>query len=59
MTIESVNESAHTEAGNVASGPVLVAYDVERSYLQGNESLPVLRGVNLQVEAGEKLAIVG
>ena len=41
------------------SGPQLVAVDLHKSYRKGNYSVPVLRGVDLSVERGEFLAIVG
>src|SRR5476649_2277274 len=38
---------------------VLVAVDVCKSFRQGPETLEVLRGVTLDVAAGERVAIVG
>ena len=38
---------------------VLEAKDVERSFRQGPIDLQVLQGVNLNVGAGERLAIIG
>jgi lipoprotein-releasing system ATP-binding protein len=38
---------------------VLEASDIYKSFRQGPVTLPVLCGVNLRIEAGERLAIVG
>jgi lipoprotein-releasing system ATP-binding protein len=38
---------------------VLEASDIHKSFRQGPVTLPVLCGVNLRIEAGERLAIVG
>ncbi|MBK1834000.1 ABC transporter ATP-binding protein [Roseibacillus ishigakijimensis] len=38
---------------------LIEAHDLHRSYLLGKKSLEVLRGVNLQVEAGEKVFLCG
>jgi lipoprotein-releasing system ATP-binding protein len=42
-----------------ASSPVLVAQGVRKIFNSNNQSLEVLNGVDLMVEAGEKIAIVG
>lgn len=42
-----------------ASAAPLVATDVHRTYTLGGHQLPVLRGVNLQVAAGEKVFLCG
>ncbi|MDW8259609.1 MAG: ATP-binding cassette domain-containing protein [Gammaproteobacteria bacterium] len=39
--------------------PVLVAESLHRSFVQGSARVDVLRGVSLQVRAGERVAIVG
>jgi lipoprotein-releasing system ATP-binding protein len=39
--------------------PVLRCQALSRSYRQGDSLLPVLRGVSLRVEPGERIAIVG
>ena len=57
-----MNESAMSENAareNVISDLVLEARGVERSFRQGPIDLQVLQGVNLQVRAGERLAIIG
>jgi lipoprotein-releasing system ATP-binding protein len=41
------------------SDPVLEARDVQKSFTQGPVTLEVLQGVNMAVEAGERIAIVG
>ncbi len=37
----------------------LVVDDVHKSFLKGGQTLEVLRGASLKVDAGERLAIVG
>ena len=39
--------------------PIMHATDLSRHYRQGDVTLSVLSGVNLSIEAGEKVAIVG
>ncbi|OGT62453.1 MAG: lipoprotein ABC transporter ATP-binding protein [Gammaproteobacteria bacterium RIFCSPHIGHO2_12_FULL_45_12] len=41
------------------SNPVLACYDLEKTFVDGVSKVEVLRRVNLQVQAGEMLAIVG
>lgn len=41
------------------STPLLTLQDVEKSYTEGLSVLPVLRGINFEVFAGETLSIVG
>jgi len=43
----------------MTSKPVLVARDLARSYEQAGNDLSVLQGINLEIEKGEKLAIIG
>jgi len=43
----------------MTNSSVLVASDVNRSYQQGEEILPVLSGLNLTIDRGEKVAVVG
>ena len=43
----------------MTSKPVLVARDLARSYEQAGNNLSVLQGINLEIEKGEKLAIIG
>jgi lipoprotein-releasing system ATP-binding protein len=42
-----------------ASGPVLACRNVHKTFYQGREPVPVLLGVDLEVAAGERVAIVG
>ena len=39
--------------------PTLVAQDVVKKYVQGDADVPVLLGVDLKIEPGERVAIVG
>ncbi len=39
--------------------PIMQAIDLSRHYRQGDVTLSVLSGVNLRIEVGEKIAIVG
>ncbi len=41
------------------SGPVLVCQNLGKMFEMGNEKLQVLQQINLQVQAGERVAIVG
>ncbi len=41
------------------TGPVLVADNINRTYKQGDLSVEVLNGLSLQIEAGERIAIIG
>lgn len=38
---------------------MLEAWDVYKSYVQGQQSLPILEGINLSLKAGEVIAVVG
>ncbi|HEV7433243.1 MAG TPA: lipoprotein-releasing ABC transporter ATP-binding protein LolD [Steroidobacteraceae bacterium] len=42
-----------------AAGIVLQAHGVERRFQQGSTTLEVLRGLNLEVRAGERLGVIG
>src|SRR5258705_12819929 len=48
-----------TEVRLKAAGPVLCAQAVERRFQEGSTTLEVLRGLNLEVRAGERLGITG
>jgi len=48
-----------TEVQDSAAGSVLTARAVERRFQEGSTTLQVLRGLNLQVRAGERLGIIG
>ncbi|MFN7710303.1 MAG: ABC transporter ATP-binding protein [Holosporales bacterium] len=41
------------------SKPILDLKDIKRSFVQGGHTLEVLRGINLQIHAGEVVALVG
>ena len=42
-----------------AEGPVIACRDLRKSFYQGDVEVPVLTGVDLEVAAGERVAIVG
>ena len=46
-------------SSNTSRAPVLVCQQVSKSYRQGNLAVPVLTAVDFQVNAGERVAIVG
>lgn len=48
-----MNESSHT------APPVILAEGLSKHFMQGNVRVDVLRDVNLRVEPGEKVAILG
>ena len=41
------------------SEPVLAAAGLRKSFLQGSERIEVLRGLDLEVQPGERCAVVG
>lgn len=41
------------------SMPILQLKNIKRSFIQGGEKLEVLRGINLEIRAGEVVALVG
>jgi len=47
------------EAGDAASAPVISARAVDKSYPSGDEVLHVLQGTDLQIAAGERIAVLG
>lgn len=58
MTADKVRQG--TAASQAQTGEVLLQLqNVRRSYLQGGEETEVLHGINLNVRAGEMVAIIG
>jgi putative ABC transport system ATP-binding protein len=56
----ALESRAQTEAGDPASpAPIIETVDLVKEYPQADEPLRVLRGVDLKVEPGEFLAIMG
>jgi lipoprotein-releasing system ATP-binding protein len=47
------------EVQGITAGTVLAACGVERRFQEGSTTLEVLRGLNLEVRAGERLGIIG
>jgi lipoprotein-releasing system ATP-binding protein len=52
-----MTDSSHTESGTTAL--VLEATGLAKSFVEGSNTLQVLRDVNMQVARGERLAIIG
>src|SRR4249919_3827977 len=48
-----------TDSNGDAAGMVLEAHGVERRFQEGSTTLEVLRGLNLEVRAGERLGVIG
>ena len=48
-----------TDRHSEAAGIVLEAHGVERRFQEGSTTLEVLRGLDLQVRAGERLGVIG
>ena len=55
MNDQAVNTAAINSSRNV----VLSCVDVSKNYGQGNLAVSVLRGINMAISAGERVAIVG
>lgn len=52
--------STDTDSNNPDLNPVLIhIHDLGKSYLRGGQILPVLEGVNLDIRAGEFIALMG
>ena len=51
--------SSTARAAAQAPGPLLVMQGIEKSYAMGSELQPVLRGIDLTLERGEFLSILG
>lgn len=49
----------HNESLAGSEGPVLICRDLQRSFADAGNRLDVLCGVNLKIEPGERIAIVG
>ncbi len=45
--------------GSLSTEPILEAENIKRSFRDGSNIIEVLKGVNLRIEAGELIAIVG
>jgi len=48
-----------TNASSNSGQPVLLADNINRTYKQGDLSVEVLNGLSLQIDAGERIAIIG
>ncbi|HAT86643.1 MAG TPA: ABC transporter, partial [Rhizobiales bacterium] len=56
-TVENT-QPALEESRLIANDELLVLRDVQRSYIQADNELPILVGANLSVKAGEMVALV-
>lgn len=56
---ESVGPRGRDAASESASGPIVVAHNVHKTYLLGVEGVPALRGVSLSIDRGEWIMILG
>ena len=54
-----MSEHNRTEGGGLRTEMVISCRDLRKTYAQGDLSVPVLNGVNLEVKRGERIAIVG
>jgi lipoprotein-releasing system ATP-binding protein len=54
-----MNDSAPARTATQKASPVLCARDLVKHFRQGDVTLEVLRGVNLEIDRGERVAIVG
>ena len=60
ISVARRNRTQRTPAREMSSNPGLLwTRDLRKSYHKGSQQLPVLRGVNMTVGAGEFLAIIG
>ncbi|AMD00360.1 ABC transporter ATP-binding protein [Halomonas chromatireducens] len=55
----TVKESAMTQAANAKGKIMLACHDLTRIYREGPQDVTVLEGLELEVRAGERVAIVG
>ena len=53
------SETRSDEARDSATGPQIIVRDLHKSYRKARIEIPVLRGVDLCVEAGEFVSIIG
>ena len=54
-----MSNAAINRNGNTGDNTVLQASGIHKSYLQGPQPLHVLRGADLEIKSGERVAIVG
>ncbi|MET0356165.1 MAG: lipoprotein-releasing ABC transporter ATP-binding protein LolD [Cellvibrio sp.] len=54
-----MNNSAPVASPNASTTPVLTCANVSKHYGEGNLAVSVLRGINISIMAGERVAIVG
>jgi lipoprotein-releasing system ATP-binding protein len=59
MTAEPAAAPTTDRSADTATGPLLVAEDLEKDYRSGPELVKVLRGVSISLSPGEVVALVG
>jgi len=55
----AMNSEMTSENESPAIAPVINAVDVKKTFSEGSVTVPVLKGVDLKVERGERIAIMG
>ncbi len=59
MMSDVKNKADAPSARSSAASPAIEVVDVTKTYLLGHKEVPVLKGVSLKVQGGERVAIVG
>src|SRR6266481_2863511 len=55
----TATETSSRESAGMRSGVLIEARDLRKSYKAGTSEINVLSGVNVRIEAGELIAVVG
>ncbi|MEJ7652001.1 MAG: ATP-binding cassette domain-containing protein [Chloroflexia bacterium] len=56
---KAATSSASTEQATSADQPIIIAQDVQKTYDTGKVRVQALRGVSLEIRAGEMVAVMG